>query len=298
VVKDEGGPITTLPFCEQGNWLSDLICFGAVGFRVPAEPFHCRDFSVCLPDDVGAPQPGIAIWQNPAGGAPSVVVSDGKLDTVGYTFDPARGFAESFRVHDTRRTTAAGPMVLPDGHSVVGTTDHFGTDQDRKQGRVTFAGPNTVALSDINENPDFFPGIDASPSQLADGRLVVVGRYDRYLTLSGRASVLARLGNQAQSVGIHFDGESVAPAAASCSYFYIASTGAFTTFDLRTLRAVAAVPWYGGGRSPPAIGPGGHVYAVASSAMFVFPPARAVTNVGTACGAGENNGGLLTPESR
>ena len=52
-------------------------------------------------------------------------------------------------------------------------------------------------------------------------------------------------------------------------------------------RPIATVPWYGGGRVPPAIGPGGQVYAIASTAMFIFPPARAVTVGGTGCGPGE-----------
>ena len=90
----------------------------------------------------------------------------------------------------------------------------------------------------------------------------------------------------------NLDGESVAPAAASCTYFYVASAGAFATYDVRTLRVVATMPWFGGGRSPPAIGPAGHVYAVASNAMFIFPPGRAVTGVGTACAADGNATGV------
>ena len=198
VVKDQGGPITTVP--------------------------------------------GVAIWQSPQGGTPSAIVSNGLLDAIGYTFDPAQGFAETFHVHDTRRTTASGRLVLPGGHSVVGTTDLSGDPSyPRKAGRVTFAGPNLVALSDLNENPNFFPGIDAIPARLADGRIVFVGR-------SGRVSVLARLPGQPVPVdqdppGWWGDGESVASAAASCTYFYVASAGAFTTFDLRTLQPIASVPW-------------------------------------------------------
>jgi hypothetical protein len=30
--------------------------------------------------------------------------------------------------------------------------------------------------------------------------------------------------------------------------------------------------WVGGGKSPPAIGPDGRVYAVASDILFIFPP--------------------------
>jgi hypothetical protein len=281
VVQAVGGDITTVPFCDNYGWLRDLLCGG---FRVPSEPFHCTDFSVCLPDDTDGPQPGVAVWQNPQGGTPIVVVSDGRLDTVGYTFDPASGFAESFRVHDTRRIAASAPVVLHDGHSAVGTTDPDAT------GRVTFAGPNFLQLADLGAGR--LAPVDATPTRLADGRLVVIERTGIPGTQrKGRVSVLALLGNQSQSTEIRLDGESVASAAASCTYFYVASAGAFTTFDVRTLKPVAAVPWFGGGRSPPAIGPGGHVYAVASNAMFVFPPGQAVTFVGTACAPDEKGGG-------
>jgi len=85
-------------------------------------------------------------------------------------------------------------------------------------------------------------------------------------------SVLGVGVNQSTSTENRLMGDSMASAAASCTYFYVASAGALATFDIRTLKQVASVPWNGGGRSSPAIGPGGHVYAVATNAMFIFPP--------------------------
>ena len=35
---------------------------------------------------------------------------------------------------------------------------------------------------------------------------------------------------------------------------------------------VASVPWVGGGLHSPAIGPQGHVYAVAANTLYVLPP--------------------------
>ena len=52
------------------------------------------------------------------------MVSNGLQDTVGYIFDPAHGFTETFRVRDAKRVLASAPMVLPDGHTVVGTSDN------------------------------------------------------------------------------------------------------------------------------------------------------------------------------
>jgi hypothetical protein len=71
---------------------------------------------------------------------------------------------------------------------------------------------------------------------------------------------------------IDLPGESVAPASASSNYLYVSSAGAFTTFDVHTLAQVGSFRWYGGGRSSAAIGPFGHVYAVAGTVMYVWPP--------------------------
>ncbi len=277
VDPDEGGDISTVPFCDNYGWFRDLLCGG---FRVPPEPpLACMNFSVCLADDTGGPQPGIAVWQNPRGGTPVVVVTDGLRDTVGYDFDPAKGFQERFRVHDTARIVASAPVVLPDGHAVVGTGEPAADKEMPHRGHLTFAGPSPAPPGDLGVGR--LLSVDAAPTRLADGRLVAVDRSPRGHV--SRMSVLALQGNQSTSTENHLDGESIASAAASCTYFYVASAGAFTTFDLRTLRPVASVPWFGGGRSSPAIGPDGHVYAVAADSMFVFPPGNAVTAIGTAC---------------
>jgi hypothetical protein len=44
------------------------------------------------------------------------------------------------------------------------------------------------------------------------------------------------------------------------------------TYEADSLREVSRVDWVGGGLNPPAIGPKGHVYAIASNILFVFPP--------------------------
>ncbi len=284
IVPDVGGPITTPGFCDSLPWWLPLCGFGFRVHSTPPPP--CSDFSVCLPDGTGPPTPGVAVRQDRNGRSAFLVVTDGLQDTVGYVLDPAQGFIERFREHDAKRVVTTPPLITTDGHSAFAT----GTElvavtgfvdpaiHPNNDARLVFAGPNPAPLSDIVT--DRRTNVNAPLTQLADGRLVAVER-------AGTVSVFRRFGNQSQSVGIHLDGQSVASVAASCSYFYVGSAGAFTTFDNRTLRPVASVPWYGGGRVPPAIGPGGQVYAIASTAMFIFPPARAVTVGGTGCGPGE-----------
>jgi hypothetical protein len=67
-------------------------------------------------------------------------------------------------------------------------------------------------------------------------------------------------------------GNSVASVAASLNYFYVSSVDAFTTFSIVGQHQMARFDWVGGGLHPPAIGPKGHVYAMASNILFIFPP--------------------------
>jgi hypothetical protein len=276
ITKAVPGEVTQGSFCSAAceDSLLTLLC----GFCVHVLPLPCTDFSVCLPEGTGGPRPGVAVWQDSPRGAPAVVVSDGRLDTVGYMFDPAGIFSQTFRVHDKERTGSSPPMILTDGHTAVGTRDPFSL------GRVTFAQPSPLQLTDLQLADEInFTPVDATPTRLADGRLVVIEH-------KGRLSVRGLLGNQSQSNNNHLAGESIASAAASCTYFYAASAGALATFDISTLQQVASVPWYGGGLSSPAIGPLGHVYAVATNTMFVFPPGPNDTKGGTACSPGETRG--------
>jgi hypothetical protein len=71
------------------------------------------------------------------------------------------------------------------------------------------------------------------------------------------------------------NGESIASAAASCTHLFVATTDELVTYDVTNMTPVATVPWFGGGRAAPVIGPTGAVYAIASDVLFVFaPPAQ------------------------
>lgn len=262
-VTDSGGDYSFLP-----SLCGYVICF----YGKAPPPLPCTDFSVCLPKDTDWPLPGVAIWQNPRGDTPTVMVSNGLQDTVGYTFDPAQGFTERFRVHDTKRNLASAAVVLPDGHTVV-------AGSSEKLNRLTFAGPNFAPLADSTGNLGV---VAAAPTRMPDGRLIAIERDGGLAAFSG--------GNML-SAHINLVGQSIASAASSCNYLYVASAGALATFSISTLAPVATVQWYGGGRSSPAIGPVGHVYAVAlstdhvTSVMYVFPPLAppATSFAGTAC---------------
>ena len=266
-----------------GDFLDDLLnLLPSLGFRAHSTN-GCTDFSICLPDDTGWPLPGVAVWQKGKGDTPTVMVSNGLQDTVGYAFDPAHGFTELFRVRDAKRSLASAPTVLPDGHTVVAATDNNGKSLT---GRLTFAGPNFTPWADTIR---YDGAVAAAPTRLADGRLIAIERPGGLMEFHGNTL----------AAQIELAGESIASAAASCNYVYVASAGAFTTFNAKTLAQVATVPWFGGGRSSPAIGPSGHVYAVASNTMFVFPPPPrpALSFVGTTCDTSTSGnfgvGGLL-----
>ncbi|HVE48508.1 MAG TPA: hypothetical protein VNG69_02685, partial [Casimicrobiaceae bacterium] len=46
----------------------------------------------------------------------------------------------------------------------------------------------------------------------------------------------------------------------------------FITLDADAQLELQRFDWVGGGISPPAIGPDGRVYAIASNILFIFPP--------------------------
>ncbi|MET0986538.1 MAG: hypothetical protein ABW034_14145 [Steroidobacteraceae bacterium] len=202
----------------------------------------------------GWPLPNVAIWQHPQGGTPWVMVSDGDHDVVGYTFSPASGFYEYIRVTDKDRQAASPPVVLPDGHTAVG--------DDR--GTLSFLGPNGIAVNPIKN----LGAITAAPTRLNDGRLAVVSR-------PGYLSMIRNYGVESIT---KLNGESIAAAAASCTHLFVATTDELVTYDVTNMVPVASVPWVGGGRAAPIVGPTGYVYAIASDVLFVFdPPQQRIT---------------------
>lgn len=217
------------------------------------------------------PLPGVATFTSAGGGTPWVIVSDGIHDLVGYNFDPTgRQFIERFRAHDPARQAISGPMVLPDGHSVLGTDD--GTEV----GRITFSGPNGLRLMDVSVPGD----VDSTPSRTANGAIVAVGYAPGggFVTMLNSDGILHR--------GFT-TGQTFASAAVSRTHIFVASASALATFEAGSLRPIQLFLWTGGGLWPPVIGPDGRVYAIVSqllpprppgnvfvraSTLFIFPP--------------------------
>lgn len=235
------------------GWLEDLLGANFVHGVASPPPIDS------LPPNARPLQPGVAIFNNPQGGTPFIVGTDGTEDIVGLTFDIAGGFTERFRSHDPAWTMHAQPAILSDGHSVVGTGD----------GRLRFAGPNGIAVADIQ-------GLDAILSRVCrtmDGTIIALGLqpYPNGSTLSvirdGEIFTHTKLNPRAIS----------APAASSNHVFLNLSAGLYT-LDAQTLEFVAESPWIGdnggGGVSSPAIGPNGEVYAIANNDLYMWLPVR------------------------
>ena len=127
-------------------------------------PFGCGFFaSPYVPLAVaGFPLPGVAIRPDPQGGAPLVMVTDGRRDKVAYAFSPQAGFSQVARSQHFRRQFTTPPMVRPNGETLTGTRD----------GYLTVTAPNFaqyVIATDLGT-------LTAAPTRLANGGLVVVSR--------------------------------------------------------------------------------------------------------------------------
>lgn len=267
----------------EATWQDLLDLLPPWGFDAPSQPLSCTDFSVCLPDDTTWPLSNVAIWQSNKGEEPTVVVSDARQDVVGYTFEPTQGFTERFRVHDSNRVASSGPLILPDGHTVVAASGE-------KSNRLAFAGPNFTPMADSTGSLGV---VAAVPTRLPNGRLIAVER---------KGGLAAFSGGNLLSNHVDLVGESIAAAASSCNLVYVATAGALTTLNISTLQPVSTLKWHGGGRSSPVISSTGYVYAAAATGgdatnfMFVFPPLSppATSFHGTPCEATTTLGGAQT----
>jgi hypothetical protein len=205
------------------------------------------------------------VLQDSGGGPPVVVVADQFHDMVGYSFFPGRRFIEVLRAKEPARFMRSSPISLF-GQSAVGTTK---IDQDRHQdvnGAIVFA---SLSASKLPAVPTGRGPILATPTRLADVRFVALeSRPDGSAILvmkrsAPRVQVLSRTS---------LPGQSLAAPAASRTHVFVSTAGAFHSFDAGTMSEVGRFSWVGGGLSPPAIGPAGHVYAIASNILFIFPP--------------------------
>ena len=207
-----------------------------------------------LPSRMLSPFPAVAVYNPATNNVPLVMVSDGFQDVVGYFFNGS-SFLERFRVRDDSRHLVSTPLAWPDGHVMISTGGHG------KPSEVMFAG---LQMSTIRAAG---PLSWAAPTALGNSRFALVHRYGGVTVLRG-ASIEAE---------VKLPGESIASAAASRNHVFVSTASALHTFDKATMSEVATFEWRRGGTSPVAIGPQGHVYAIADDQLFVFSPPGGVS---------------------
>jgi hypothetical protein len=206
---------------------------------------------------------GAGVFTFAGGGTPFVVISDNLHDVVGYTFSGG-AFVESFRVHDKTRFMRSAPAILPDGHTIIGF-EHVRIDDDGApvgsgKGGAIFAGPNFNKVAPIGGVATVY----ATPTRLADGRVLLLDSY----------GTLAVLQDNVVATQLGLAGRSIVSPVASQTHVFVSMPDGFFTLDANSLTQVSQVNWGNGGQSQPAIGPKGHVYAIASNTLYVFPPPR------------------------
>jgi len=217
------------------------------GFTAPGQP-------------IDSPPSNVGIFTYAGGGTPWVILSDHMQDLIGYTFT-GDAFYENFRIHTKDYLLRSGPMVLPDGHTLIGVEKlkraADGVEEPSYTGGIVFGGPNMTKAGPIDGRQMVY----ATPTRMADGRVALVGVYGQLTILQG----------DQVAAEIDMPGGSIVSAAASRSHLFVSTSDAFLSYDTNTLAEVGRIDWVGGGVSPPAIGPKGHVYALASNILFVFP---------------------------
>ena len=145
--------------------------------------------------------------------------------------------------------------MLSDGHSV--TAAGLRRRKYLENGHITFAGPNGAALPTV---ADFYPLLD-TPARTSDQRLVVASDLGDVIFLQN-ATVLA---------SVPLSAETIASPAVSLNHVYVSTASSLRTLNALTMTEVGRYDWISGGRSAPAIGPSGSVYALAGSTLYVWP---------------------------
>jgi len=195
------------------------------------------------------PLPGVAVFTFAGGGAPHVIVSDQRHTIVAFTVTGTGSkprLTQVFRDGDPQRTLLSPPMVLPKGRTLASTAGE----------KIVFSGPNASKLAPVS-SPGFVYG---APTRTVNGFAVVVGGSGLAVLNNGKVVSQASLP------------PSYTSAAASRTHVFVSTTDAFITFNADVQLELQRLDWVGGGKSPPAIGPDGRVYAIASDILFIFPP--------------------------
>jgi hypothetical protein len=220
-----------------------------------------------LPNRMLAPFPAVAVYNPTTNNVPLVFVSDGVQDLVGYFFN-GDSFLERFRVRDDKQYLLSTPLAWPDGHAMISTGG------DGVPSEVMFAGLQMTTI----RSPG--PISIAAPTALGNSRFALVHRFGGVTILRGAYA----------ETSVTLPGESIASAAASRGHLFVSTASALHTFDKTTMQELARFDWRRGGVSPVAIGPQGHVYAIANDRLHVFPPQVGVAAAGQSTGTTTSGG--------
>jgi hypothetical protein len=247
--------VVAYPNQLSGGYETRLVTF------VNGTPFLDQRVDVLVPEtkeapDVVAasqlkPRGGVAIYTPGSGNQPYFLVSDGFQSLSGFRFT-SNGLVEDFHLRDDSRfhSIVGAPMLTVDGYYYVGTT----------KGLMIGRPANQLPLFTKKEMKTNAPGT----ALRKPGRVAVAGGHpiDLYT------------GPQPGS-SYHHGGETHTAIAASYTHFYVSMSDALLTFGNPEFLLAGRFDWTGGGQNPPAIGPKGHVYAIANNIIYVFPPPKA-----------------------
>jgi hypothetical protein len=250
------------------QWRSGDVTGG--GWKEVWDLFGSEFIPGTIPPPAAPPYPAVGIARHSAGGSGILMVCDryhsrmvGVSFCIGPDCSPAPGFSVRFGLDHGPRTLLSSPVALPSLHTVVGT--------DRG---AIFSGPAPDPPAAIANRAAVY----ATPTIAAAGRLVVVNMYGEVSVWQG-GTVTSTL---------NLTGGSIARAAASRNHVFVATTNGLYTLDAAAERLESTFPWVGGGIWSPAIGTRGHVYAIASNILFVFPAPRILDPTDGRGGPGDN----------
>lgn len=194
---------------------------------------------------ISLPVPGVAVRPDD----PTVVVlNDGISKIVSYRFDGA-AFQQLWRVD--REDALSAPAIK-------------GTTTTLFNGGAHYLGFN--AAGELNRAGDM-AGSHAPPTLVPTGAVVFINRYRRMIVAGGGQ----------YDIG----GDSIASPVASRNYVYISSVRGLVSYRASDLKFVSIYDWPNGdrgGRSEPAIGPGGYIYAIAGNKLYTFFPSTEPAN--------------------
>ncbi len=246
-----------VPWVAAACGIASLACIAYVLITQSFRSFGSPDAlpSIGLPG-VGFPLPGVAIVPDPQGGAPRVAVTGREHLKRLLAFSPQTGFTDVKAIKMPKFNFTTAPVVHPKGTIMTGTMEGAVT-----QNTLTYA--ETGAASG--------PGLmTAAPTLHKDGSVITISRD----------GLIKKFGN---GVWSHRPGgDSVVPAASSCTHVYVSTTEKLYTYDARNMQLVGQFSWtansvspsLGGGRSAPVIGKGGRVFVIANDNLYSFPPAN------------------------